>query len=633
MFSESNTGGGTPANLMVVSDSEETQVADAEVQDGEQTQENQGRPSHGGGFARAQGSAHDMQGGDSNNQPTSAPDNASGGNIAVITSSAPGTTNASNSIAASTSNQAGPKNVPKVPAGPAHQRTRHPGETFTLHPTDPEKLIARIRIEYPNAPGTYYEQIDEIDELDGTATSPPDPKFYFLPNLEVSKIPPRDRANKKNNHQPAVWTRQPNSMVWSRPSRGGGPLEYWRPNIVFRRFNFTTRKYEDIHISIKKLENIDPNEQEYHHAYNKWLDQIKRRKDSQYKKSVSKDHWSIAERRALFRAVNDFVRRRGLPQFGFNGVQMSQKDMQVMADTVNAVGGMNRRADAVRGQLSSSYPKKNKAVYELLKRADDMRDRIDGGESFTRNERYLVEAIPQDQFPQDTDTKKRKGRSTKERKDKSRKKRAFAAIMDTDAELSDPPSNLDSPVRQPRIHTYRAPSPLSDFERTSIRPNKKPRHEDLAGNELYSGDENWAETDEEMLSDGAQEDQDSETYSDNEIAIQKNLAAKEVVDVNQAIENSFRRGPLTTGVIVPGEVESDSDSDSLLAPASTRKAIVGRRQGTASARPAALSPNKKRKRTPTPETEQVEGSDGDDEAETASSEGSSIKKTRRGGHK
>jgi hypothetical protein len=285
----------------------------------------------------------------SNTQTASTPGIFVGGYVAVGIITAP--TNTNTATTASTGSQA---SVPFVagmppagpyPAGPVNQRTRHPGEWFYLHPTDPMKLVAVIKIENPYEPGTYYEQRDEIPILDQTVQSPDKPSFIYLPSLDDAKIPNKHRANKKNKHTPDLWVRHPDgSMNWTRPGHHD-VVDRWGPIIVFRRFNYVTKKYEDIHVNLKKLENIDPNDDHnYHHPYNKWLDQIKRRHDRDYVKKTSKNHWSPAERRELYRAVNNFVRQWGLHKFGFKGgAKMTHEQMSVVADAINEVGGMDRQ--------------------------------------------------------------------------------------------------------------------------------------------------------------------------------------------------------------------------------------------------------------------------------------------------
>jgi hypothetical protein len=285
-----------------------------------------------------------------NTQTATPPGTFIGGHVSVIVGTVPVSSNTNTSTATNAGTQASVPFVAGVPppgpypAGPVHQRTKHQGEVFTLHPTDPAKLIARFRIENPFEPGTYYEQVDEIPEMDKTVSSPDDPEFIYLPNLENAKIPNKHRKNRHNNYTPHLWIRQPGTMVWTRPGLGRNPVERWSPIIVFRRFNFHTKKYEDIHISLKKLENVDPNDDHnYHHPYNKWLDQMKRRRDRDYVKRTSKDHWSVAERRAMYAALNNFVRQYGLHKFGFKGVKMTNGQMKQVADAVNSVGDKDRQ--------------------------------------------------------------------------------------------------------------------------------------------------------------------------------------------------------------------------------------------------------------------------------------------------
>ncbi|KAH8730840.1 hypothetical protein GQ44DRAFT_768010 [Phaeosphaeriaceae sp. PMI808] len=346
------------------------------------------------------------------------------------------------------------------------QSALNENEVFNLHPTDTTKILAWYRIENPYASGAFYEQRDELPMVDQTVQSPSDPLFYFIPDLASAKIPSRSRPNKRNNYQAFEWTYQPVQGHWTRPAGRDQPNEVWRPIIFFRRFDARTHKYEEAYTSIAKLRNVNPNDKKYMYAYNKWIDQIRRRRDSKYNKVVIKDHWTIIERCALYAAINSFVRKSGLHNLGFGqGFKMGQKELRTMADTVNRVGGKARKIDAVRGQIMTAHEKKNKAIFDLMQRAQILRGHLGSNESITRADIYPTEAILPSLFPSEPtdEPKEKKGKgedknkkgeydSTKvfeKRKFGGRRKREFkssALITDNDdSDLSDAPSGLLTP--------------------------------------------------------------------------------------------------------------------------------------------------------------------------------------------
>jgi hypothetical protein len=551
-----------------------------------------------------------------------------------------------------------------VPPG-TNQALRHAGESFAPHPTDPTKIIARFRIEIPHQPGQFYEQVDNIPMRDDTAISPRDPAFYFVPDLTRSKIEKKIRKSKKNAGQPNLWIRQGVSNTWTRQDPKGGPDQVFELKVMFRRFNSTTHKYEEIYLNLRMLKNVDPNKKAWMYAYNKWIDQIRRRRDSTYTKIVHKDHWSVAERRALCNAINAYIRKAGLRRFGSGAnVQISQPDMQVMADAVNNVGGMQRRPDAVRSQIFSSHVKKNKAIFDVVELAKTLRARLANGEVIPRAQRYPYEAIPPQAFPKDLTPRKKRpdGPSAGGKKVGPKKRNAAAMDHEADSDLSDVSADLRSPSR---AADGPLPSFISDFlgsgNTSGVRPSKKVKFATDSGNELPSDDQ-WAETDEEILSENAErerEDADWES-TDGSVISEENAVGEDTIDrmeeiseddssedenseleqqrerqhamdLQKAIHRSIQPTPVSLGIAPPGEEDSsDSDSDSdaepVPAPASSRKTAEGKRSDQAAAGSANPSPPKKRKRTL--QDDEDDASEGDDEAEMGSPQGRAIKKAR-----
>jgi hypothetical protein len=271
-------------------------------------------------------------------------------------------------------------------------------------------------------------------------------------------------------------------------------------------------------------------------------------------------------------------------------------------------------------------------------RADAIRKRLDRGEVIPREELYLTEALSEDLFPVEpfkkvvatygptettqrtdtastTETQQREDSatttSTEKRTDTANTKKRPAATLEEDTDtLSDPPSDLDTPVqlraRRPSL------SLLPSSPRTSIRPNKKPRYSDLSNNQLPSTT-SWTSTVSSSHSQPAHDANDAWETTDDEALDPKTVAKRKVArDRQQVIMNSLRRGPPTesVGVAVPGEVESDSDEP-------LARKVERKKAGE----------EKKRKRTTG--TAVPGESDGDDEED----EEMKPKKVTRGGRK
>jgi hypothetical protein len=545
-----------------------------------------------------------------NNQPASATTISASNGGAVVAGSSPAVSNQSNAVTASTIAQPDATITATTTAVTVNQATISAYETFSPHPTDPTKLIARFRVELPHASGTYYEQIDEIPVRDETASSPAKPGFYFIRDLTNAKIPQRRRANKKNNHQGDKWTRQASGEIWTRPGLNGEGIDVWEPIVVFRRFNATTQKYQQIYINLSKLDNVDPNDKMYQYAYNKWIDQIRRRRDGTYVQVVNKDHWTHAERRALYAAINAFVRKAGLRNFGFGpDVAMNQKDIQVMTNAVNTVGGKNRHVDAVRGQISSAHIRKNKAIYDLLQHAQVLRDRLDRDEIVPRKERYPQEAIVSSLFPPDANTTP--GSRRRGPRPRGEVGNSVNCPNDSDADLTDTPEDMLTPCCQLSL---RAASPdlasTLNTKAPGLPPyNRAAKFEDADGNEIAGVSDTWTDTDEEgsdcEVESEFQEDMEWETYSEQ--SIDEDLAREEALNVQVAILQSVQDQARTV-IRVPAPSKSDIDS------------------GSDSSAPTSVTPARKRKRIPN--TDEETGSDGDDEADMAPPQTRSIKRTR-----
>jgi hypothetical protein len=508
------------------------------------------------------------------------------------------------------------------PAGTVNQKTIHAFETFTPHPADPTKMNAHIRLPIPHVPDTYYSQTDTIPMYDKNVPSPTNPTFYFIPPLHSAKVPQRRRANKLNSFTPPQWTRVPGSQeIWTRPNPARATLDTWSFVGVFRRFCSTTHKYEQIHTNAAKLAGIDPNDKGWQYAYNKWIDQMRRRRDAAYIKEVSKDHWSHAERRALYGAINAFVRRAGLAALGFGaGTAMGSAHVSAMTEAVNKAGGKGRLRDAVKSQIASAHRRKNKAIFDLLARAEVLRARVARGEKVRRDEMYPEEAIERGKWPEDSDTTPRTGKSGREGEEGvvSSDKGEQRGHLDKMPLETIPELRSSSHLRSDQAET-------SELETQGPAPNSPTvKIYDTRGNEfpnsdLWSdshGSPSKAESDAANTDiDAVYNEEDVQTWkinssSSSALGNQNNErekpAHREAMDVQLAALNSLR----DQGRAVPSssdDIDSDSDSDTI---------------------PAVAPPKgRKRQRETTPEREVV--GDGDVKAHDRAASRVGVKRLRR----
>jgi hypothetical protein len=424
-------------------------------------------------------------------------------------------------------------------------------ETFEDHPTDPTSRISRYRVKIPgDANGAYYEQVDVLPREITDADSVGETVFY--PKLNTGKVKDKLRASKKNGGNPPTWTKKPDGPGWTRPSRIGGEDDYWEPIMFYRQFDSMTLEYLQSHPNVGLLESVDPNDQIWKNKYHKWIDQMKRRRDKNYVPKVKKDHWTPAERRALYNAVNTFIRTSGMHNFGFGNqatTSTSTADLQVIADAVNKVGGKNRHVDAVRGQIASSHPTKNKAILKLLGLAQTLRDKLDREEKVTKEELFLREAIPRSAFPSDPAApKKVRAKGKKVQEDVGGEKKDYNALVDAnfkkykqteeeeDAELSDASSELESDEDEEND------SDLSDA---------------TSEVDLYDSD-------------------DEEQYSGEQEAIRVSVQQAEQsgskrkrnsdLDDDEEDNDKENEGPYSVGIAIGNDSDSDSSDDDAVPP-------------------------------------------------------------------
>ncbi|KAF9700310.1 hypothetical protein EKO04_001440 [Ascochyta lentis] len=312
-------------------------------------------------------------------------------------------------------------------------------ETVHPHPTDAEKVI--FTYQYTNAAGGVFVQETEIPEvMPAPANTSDEPGSIIVPDVETSKVP---RTKKGSPWVPVPGTSR---HEWVRGT--GDQQETWRIVIFFRRLTRDTYAYQDIYINTNMLNNVDPNDKRFRTSYNKWILQFARRRDAMYTQKVARVHWSVAERRALYTAINTFCAKFGIHRFGFTeDCKLSTAQLQLMADAVNAAPNPLRVAprgvDAVRGQIISAHDKaqpKNKAIFDLTARAIALRARLATGEAVSRAQRKPRLAIALAEFPVDAQVAAAAAPSTPS----SRKRKRVAPVQDSDEEPSS--SELSSPT-------------------------------------------------------------------------------------------------------------------------------------------------------------------------------------------
>ncbi|RMZ74493.1 hypothetical protein GMOD_00003540 [Pyrenophora seminiperda CCB06] len=264
-------------------------------------------------------------------------------------------------------------------------------EKFTPHPTDPTKINAVFRMRMPDGSG-WYVQKDVIPEVRQSSESDRygEEDSIFPLNLESCKVP-RKFKMKRDGSEPR-WVNTAGHR-WERTAEGKTDVFYVKT--VHRRFDARTHKYVQLFSSTSKLLNIDPNDKRWAYGYNKWIDQIIRRADSEYVQVKQRSHWKPEEICAMYNGFNAFFHANGIDAY----TRISNADLQTIADLVNAAGNHNRGIDAVRGQMHSSHGGKNKSLAYLRENLAELEEYMEAGGIISQNERFPQQWIPQAEFP------------------------------------------------------------------------------------------------------------------------------------------------------------------------------------------------------------------------------------------
>jgi hypothetical protein len=264
-------------------------------------------------------------------------------------------------------------------------------EKFEPHETDPFKINATFHLKLADGSGWYTQRDVLPEQHDSSQEDEHDQNdTLFIPELTKHKVRQKPREKKGISYPP--WTKV---SAWQWERTVDGESEAWTPNFVLRRFNACTHKYERVYVGETKMANIDPNDKNWVHAYHKWIDQIKRRTDSNWVREKRRDHWTVPEIRAMYAGINDFLRANGIDAY----CGISNLSLQPILDAVNAAGNKNRGMDALRGQMNSSHEQKNPSMAYLRDNVQDVVEYLEDGGVLSDAERFPQMFIPEEEFP------------------------------------------------------------------------------------------------------------------------------------------------------------------------------------------------------------------------------------------
>jgi hypothetical protein len=303
-------------------------------------------------------------------------------------------TNSDESASAAMAGDSQVKSSDAEPAQLIEPTPRIKGEEFSNHPTKPDFIIARFKYQLAGD-DTEYELVDEIPkQRDSSTTKKQQTKAretYLLPDLKNARI--------NSGKNKGTWIKPANgSSKWT---RGG---EEWSPTVLIRRFDSQTHEYLSVNTMHSHLnETIDPNNRDWRQRFNKALDQIRQRNDSDYTIKVTKVTWTDEERQALYKSINKWCRKKGVDNFS---LEKGKLDLRQLADDINAdcsalhqQKGYSRSHDMVRSQIrhaieSTSKNFEGNPIRILANRAQEMKQSVDKGVEFPCKEQFPDEAIP-----------------------------------------------------------------------------------------------------------------------------------------------------------------------------------------------------------------------------------------------
>ncbi|RAR16441.1 hypothetical protein DDE83_000006 [Stemphylium lycopersici] len=290
--------------------------------------------------------------------------------------------------------------APHSPSALVKQQRLKQEETLTPHPTSATKVIATLRIPKPDGSGNFV-QVDEIPEVRGTRASGAKlgrEGVYFCPPILERKMPGRKRdatawvLNPTSTSSSSSTTNAADSSITYTSTLPTGATQTFTPTIILRAFSKTNDAYIKAYLNTSLLTSLDPNSHTWSTKYAKWIQQIHSRSDPSYRKKLTRDIWTEAEKAELLACVQDFVKDFGLKALGKKTGAMGAMKDSVFSDWASRInevsGNVNGRSkDAVRSAFFKANEKKNKGIFELLVRADKARTRGASGADGAGGER------------------------------------------------------------------------------------------------------------------------------------------------------------------------------------------------------------------------------------------------------
>jgi hypothetical protein len=129
--------------------------------------------------------------------------------------------------------------------------------------------------------------------------------------------------------------------------------------------------------------------------YNCWANQWQPRHTG--KVSITKVMWSIEELAVLFCEINKLLKKKGILKY--KEIHKAEFNNTV-TDKINDMTNGSRKGESVASMLRHTKG----PVFELVKRAEDIKKRVNDGERLLKKELFPKEAIAMDQAAVEKDT-------------------------------------------------------------------------------------------------------------------------------------------------------------------------------------------------------------------------------------
>jgi hypothetical protein len=165
-----------------------------------------------------------------------------------------------------------------------------------------------------------------------------------------------------------------------------------------RQFRSATNEYTRVTANTGLFKNYDPNNHEFLRMYNCWANQWQPRHTG--KVSITKVMWSSEELAVLFCEINKLLKKKGILKY--KEIHKAEFNNTV-TDKINDMTNGSRKGESVASMLRRTKG----PVFELVKRAEDIKKRVNDGERLLKKELFPKEAIAMDQAAVEKDTHKR----------------------------------------------------------------------------------------------------------------------------------------------------------------------------------------------------------------------------------